>query len=158
MVSSLLQCPGTNFRKDFRQAWVCNRLDLGDGQFSERCDTDYFWEKLNIAIIAIIFLDHRERLFFDYFSHFRTNYFGIIHDLPPTRNHEKPWKINREPWKTLKIHEKLWKTIKTIKKNMKNHEKPIWNHENHQKPSKTNLEPWKTMKTDLEPWKTNLEP
>ena len=37
-------------------------------------------EKLNIAIVAIIFLDHRERLFFDYFAHFRTDYFGIIHD------------------------------------------------------------------------------
>ena len=53
-------------------------IDLGDGQFSERCDTDYFLEKLNIAIVAIIFLDHRERLFFDYFAHFRTDYFGII--------------------------------------------------------------------------------
>ena len=42
-----------------------------------------FLEKLNIAIVAIIFLDHRERLFFDYFAHFRTDYFGIIHDLPP---------------------------------------------------------------------------
>ena len=40
-----------------------------------------FLEKLNIAIVAIIFLDHRERLFFDYFAHFRTDYFGIIHDL-----------------------------------------------------------------------------
>ena len=56
-------------------------VDLGDGQFSERCDvdgsffqqrchTDYFLGKLNIAIVAIIFLDHRERLFFDYFAHF----------------------------------------------------------------------------------------
>ena len=42
-----------------------------------------FLEKLNIAIVAIIFLDHRERLFWDYFAHFRTDYFGIIHDLPP---------------------------------------------------------------------------
>ena len=47
--------------------------------FQLRCDTDYFLEKLNIAIVAIIFLDHRERLFFDYFAHFRTNYFAIIH-------------------------------------------------------------------------------
>jgi len=39
-----------------------------------------FLEKLNIAIVAIIFLDHREQLYFDYFAHFRTNYFGIIHD------------------------------------------------------------------------------
>ena len=42
-----------------------------------------FLEKLNIAIVAIIFLVHRERLYFDYFAHFRTDYFGIIHDLPP---------------------------------------------------------------------------
>ena len=48
--------------------------------FQQRCDTDYFWEKLNNAIV---FLDHREQLFFDYFAHFRTDYFGIIHDLPP---------------------------------------------------------------------------
>jgi len=27
-----------------------------------------FLERLNIAIVAIIFLDHRERLFFDYCS------------------------------------------------------------------------------------------
>ena len=37
-----------------------------------------FLEKLNIAIVAIIFLDHRERLFFDYFAHFRTDYFGLF--------------------------------------------------------------------------------
>ena len=49
--------------------------------FQQRCDTDYFLEKLNIAIVAIIFLDHRERLFFDYFAHFRTDYFAIIHWL-----------------------------------------------------------------------------
>ena len=64
-------------------------LDLNDGQFSERCDVDgsffnsdaipIIFEKLNIAIVAIIFLDHRERLFFDYFAHFRTDYFGKIH-------------------------------------------------------------------------------
>ena len=46
-------------------------IDLGDGQFSERCDVDgsffnsdaipiIFWEKLNIAIIALIFLYHWE--------------------------------------------------------------------------------------------------
>ena len=46
-------------------------------------------------------------------------------------NHEKPWKTNLEPWKTMKKHEKPWKT---------------------------NLVPWKTMKTDLEPWQPNLEP
>ena len=51
--------------------------------FQQRCDADYFLEKLNIAIVAIIFLDHREQLFFDYFAHLRTDYFGIIHDLPP---------------------------------------------------------------------------
>ena len=37
--------------------------------FQQRCNTDYFWEKGNIAIVAFIFLDHRERLFFDYFAH-----------------------------------------------------------------------------------------
>ena len=37
-----------------------------------------FLEKLNIAIVTIIFLDHRERLFFDYFAHFWTDYFVII--------------------------------------------------------------------------------
>ena len=36
-------------------------------------------EKLNIAIVAIIFLDHQERLFFYYIAHFRTDYFAIIH-------------------------------------------------------------------------------
>ena len=46
--------------------------------FQQRCDTDYFLEKLNIAIVAIIFLDLRERLFADYFAHFRTDYFAII--------------------------------------------------------------------------------
>ena len=40
-----------------------------------------FLEKLNIAIVVIIFLDHRERLFFYYFAHFRTDYFAIIHRL-----------------------------------------------------------------------------
>ena len=40
-----------------------------------------FLEKLNIAIVAMIFLDHRDWLFFDYFAHFRTDYFGIIHNL-----------------------------------------------------------------------------
>ena len=39
----------------------------------------YFLEKLNIASVAIIFLEHEEHLFFDYFAHFRTDYFGIIH-------------------------------------------------------------------------------
>ena len=43
--------------------------------FQQRCDTDYFLERLNIAIIAIIFLDHRERLFFDYFAHFEDRLF-----------------------------------------------------------------------------------
>ena len=37
----------------------------------------FYLERPNIAIIAIIFLDHREQLFFDYFA-----YFAIIHDLP----------------------------------------------------------------------------
>ena len=63
-------------------------LDLSDGQFSEWCvvDGSFFnsdaipinLEKLNIPIVAVIFLYHRERLFFDYFAHFRTDYFGII--------------------------------------------------------------------------------
>ena len=43
--------------------------------FQQRCDTDYFLERLNIAIIAIIFLDHRERLFFDYFANFEDQLF-----------------------------------------------------------------------------------
>ena len=43
--------------------------------FQQRCDTDYFLERLNIAIVAIIFLDHRERLFFDYFAHFEDRLF-----------------------------------------------------------------------------------
>ena len=43
--------------------------------FQQRCDTDYFLERLNIAIVAIIFLDHRERLFFDYFAHFENRLF-----------------------------------------------------------------------------------
>ena len=32
-------------------------------------------ERPNIAIVAIIFLDHRERLFFDYFAHFENRLF-----------------------------------------------------------------------------------
>ena len=66
-------------------------LDLSDGQFSERYNVNgsfstamryrLLLEKLNIAIVAIIFLDHRERLFFDFFAHFRTDYFAIIHWL-----------------------------------------------------------------------------
>ena len=70
-------------------------LDLKDGQISEWCEVDgsffnsdaipiifgKFLEKLNITIVAIIFLDHREQLFFDYFANFRTYYFGIIHWL-----------------------------------------------------------------------------
>ena len=39
------------------------------------------------------------------------------------KNHEKPWKTNLEPWKTMKTHLEPWQP---------------------------NLEPWKTMKTDLE--------
>ena len=58
-----------------------------------------FLEKLNIAIVAIVFLDHRERLFFDYFAHFRTDYFGIIHDLPPNF---------LERWKTMKTDLGKW--------------------------------------------------
>ena len=38
--------------------------------FQQQCDIDYFLEILNIAIVAIIFLDHREWFFFDYFAHF----------------------------------------------------------------------------------------
>ena len=49
--------------------------------FSTAMQYRLFLEKLYIAIVAIIFLDHRERLFFDYFAHFRTDYFGIIHDM-----------------------------------------------------------------------------
>ena len=71
----------------------CN-VHLADGQFSERCDVDGSFfnsdampinlEKLNIAIIAVIILDHQERLLLDFYAHFRTDYFGIIHDLPHT--------------------------------------------------------------------------
>lgn len=43
--------------------------------FQQRCDTDYFLERLNIAIVAIIFLDHWERFFFDYFAHFEDRLF-----------------------------------------------------------------------------------
>ena len=44
--------------------------------FQQWCDTDYFLERLNIAIVAIIFLDHRKQLFFDYFVHFEDRLFG----------------------------------------------------------------------------------
>ena len=54
------------------------------------------------------------------------------------KNHEKPWKTNLEPWKTMKNHEKPWKTMKK-----------------HEKPWETNLEPWKNHE---KPWKTKLEP
>ena len=97
--------------------------------FQDRYNTNYVWEKLNIAIVAIIFLDHRERLFFDYFAHFRTDYFGIIHDLPPNF-------LER------------WKTMKNQPGTTKNHPGTMKNHE-------TDLE---QCKTDLEPWKSNLEP
>ena len=43
--------------------------------FQQRCDTDYFLERLNMVIVAIIFLDHRERLFFDYFANFEDRLF-----------------------------------------------------------------------------------
>ena len=46
----------------------------------------FFLERLNIVIGAIIFLDHRDRLFFDYLLILRTDYFAIIHDLPPHFN------------------------------------------------------------------------
>ena len=49
--------------------------------FSTAMQYRLYLEKLNIPIVAIIFLDHQERLFLDYFAHFRTDYFGIIHDL-----------------------------------------------------------------------------
>ena len=48
--------------------------------FSTAMRYHLFLEKLNVAIVAIIFLYHRDRLFFDYFANFRTDYFGIIHD------------------------------------------------------------------------------
>ena len=48
--------------------------------FSTAMQYQLFLEKLNIAIVAIIFLYHQEQLFFDSFAHFRTDYFGIIHD------------------------------------------------------------------------------
>ena len=43
--------------------------------FQQRCDTDYFLQSLNIAIIANIFLDHWKRLFFDYFANFEDRLF-----------------------------------------------------------------------------------
>ena len=43
--------------------------------FQQRSDTDYFLEMLNIGIVAIIFVDHRERLFFDYSAHFQDRLF-----------------------------------------------------------------------------------
>ena len=51
--------------------------------FSTAMRYQFFLERLNIVIVAIIFLDHRERLFFDYLLILRTDYFAIIHDLPP---------------------------------------------------------------------------
>ena len=33
--------------------------------FLQRCDSDYFWTFTNIAIVAIIFPNHRDRLFCD---------------------------------------------------------------------------------------------
>ena len=47
--------------------------------FSTAMQYRLFLENLNIAIVAIIFLDHREQLFFNCFAHFRTDYFAIIH-------------------------------------------------------------------------------
>ena len=64
----------------------------------------------------------------------------------PTWSHEKSWKTNLKPWKTMKTNLEPWKTNLEPQKTMKTDLEP-W---------KTNLEPWKTMKTDLEPWKTNL--
>ena len=46
--------------------------------FSTALRYQLFLEKLNIAIVAIIFLDHQERLFFDYFAHFRTDFLGLF--------------------------------------------------------------------------------
>ena len=45
--------------------------------FSTAMRYQLFLKKLDIAIVTIIFLDHQEWLFFDYFAHFRTDYFGI---------------------------------------------------------------------------------
>ena len=80
-------CPVTKWSdsrsiKDRPQRWsIFRAMRCRWFIFQQRCDTNYFWEKLNIAIVAIIFLDHQERLFFDYFAHFRTDYFAIIHWL-----------------------------------------------------------------------------
>ena len=41
-----------------------------------------FLEQLNIAIVAFVFLDHRERLFFDYFAHLRIQLESRIFESP----------------------------------------------------------------------------
>ena len=50
-----------------------------------------FLEKLDIAIVAIIFLDLQERLCFDYFAHFRTDYFGITRSYAALRAADLDW-------------------------------------------------------------------
>ena len=69
-------------------------LDLGDGQFSERCDVDgsffnsdeipiFFWKSLTSPLLQLFSLTIGN----DYFSIIllilRTDYFAIIHNLPP---------------------------------------------------------------------------
>ena len=68
-------------------------VDLGDGQFSERCDVDgsffnsdaipiIFWKDLTSPSLRLFFLTIGN----DYFSItlliLRTDYFAIIHDMP----------------------------------------------------------------------------
>ena len=54
-----------------------------------------FFERLNIAIVAIIFLDHRERLFFDYFAHFEDRLFCDYSRSAPHFNHSYSCQIGK---------------------------------------------------------------
>ena len=70
-----------------------SNIDVGDGQFSERCDVDgsffnndaipiIFWKDLTSPSLRLVFLTIGN----DYFSItlliLRTDYFAIIHDMP----------------------------------------------------------------------------
>ena len=65
-------------------------------QYTEAMRYRLFLEKLNIAIVAIIFLDHRQRLFFDYFAHFRADYFGITRSCAALRAADLDWIVGPE--------------------------------------------------------------
>ena len=52
--------------------------------FQQRCDTDYFLERLNITIVLrLFFLTIGNDYFLIILLILRTDYFAIIHDLPP---------------------------------------------------------------------------